>query len=226
MVSRRPATDAAHVWTAAGLLWPATNLAALAAGLFPRAIDPAASAASPPALQALAVGQVAFALVAWPVMIQARGRRSWRLDAAELVLWSALAAPFVGAAACIADAGGADVVRLVLIVVTAFVAGWLLGRAALAGRTAASAALVVGLLAAAGLPAAVCLPWESAAGGVSGCEPAALWRLCPTTFAWSALAGDRDAWLPSPVWPPLIWPAVAAMFWSLGHWRAGRETRC
>ncbi|MFW6133142.1 MAG: hypothetical protein ACOC8F_04540, partial [Planctomycetota bacterium] len=82
-----PATSRGDVWTAGDLLWPGVNLAALAVGLFPRAIGPHAAATVPPALQALVVGQVAFALIAWPVMIRARGRTARRRRAAEPAVW-------------------------------------------------------------------------------------------------------------------------------------------
>jgi len=203
------------VWTAGGLLWLAANLAALAVGLFPRAVHPAGAPTVPPALQALAVGQVAFALIAYPLMIHARGRRPrWR-DAAEWVVWALLAAPFVGAAAWLADADAPDVARAATIVVVAFAAGSLLGRVALVGRAAASVALLAGLVAVAGGPAAVHLAWTYLAPGPG--PPETLWRLCPTTFAWSAAASGGGAWLPSPLWPPAIWVAVAGLLWTLGR---------
>ncbi|MFW6154158.1 MAG: hypothetical protein ACOC95_02980, partial [Planctomycetota bacterium] len=113
-----------------------------------------------------------------------------------------------------------DVARAVVIVVAAFATGWLLGRVALVGRTAASVALLIGLLAVAGGPAAVYLAWAFLAPGET--PPVTIWRLVPTTFAWSAVAPDRHGWLPAPLWPPVVWPAVAAAFWWLGR-RAGHE---
>jgi len=197
-----------QVWAPAGLLWSGANLAAMAFGLFPSLVSAGPQrSVTLGALQALTVGQVAFGLIIYPLIVSRRDRRRFRLDATEVALWALTAAPFVIVAAYLSDAGASDVVRAALTAVAALVAGWMLGRAALAAPSTAHVTVLVGLLAVLAGPLMVYIVWEFTSAPR---PPAWLRQGCPVTFAWSAAASRQGGWIASPIWAWLLWPAVAA----------------
>jgi len=184
------------------------NLAALAVGMFPECIVSARrlSAAAPlPTLRTLAVGQVAFLLLAGPLLF-AKHPVTWPGRLAELALWLLVALPFLAVAAYLADATAQDAVRVGCLILSAFLAAW--GLAALAGRGGGgvSLAVLIGVLAVLAGPAVNYLAWEFSPTA----PPAWLWQLFPATFAFSAAGARQGLWLPGPLWAWLIPPAIGA----------------
>ena len=194
------------------LAYLAFCLAGLAAGIWPEAIYPSRAdvlSAPLPALRTLAVAQVAFILLVYPLVAGARaGRcdaRYWPEAVVESLALLAAAGPFYVAAAFLADATAVDAVRTAICAGSlwpaAWLAGWMLRRPG--ARTPTVLALVVVTL---GLPAAYYLVLE-----FLPVYPAEwLWRLGPVTFAWETASSRRPDVLPSPVWAMFVWPVVAA----------------
>ena len=201
-------------WRRSGLLYLAFCLAGLAAGLWPDAIYPSRAdvpAAPLPVLQALAVAQVAFFLLAGPLVLwslrAASPRRYWPRAAATLATYLLVAVPFYVAGAYLADATPADAVRTAVYIVCLLplcgAAGvWLSG-----GSGARAATLVFLLVAAIGLPAGCYIAREF----LAAVAPAEwLRQLAPATFAWQTAASRGGSLLPSPAWAALVWPAAGA----------------
>jgi hypothetical protein len=219
--SAKPAKPASQFWLPAGLAWGTVNLAALAVGLFPQIIiapDVAGAMVVPPALRTLAVGQVAFLLLAYPLILSRRMAKPSLAPTRvavvmEAVLWMLAAAPFLATAGYFCDATVQDVVRTAVFTASAFVAGW--GLAALAGMWAGAAgmAVLIGVMAVLGGAGANYMAMEF--------WPASplewLWRACPVTFAWSLAGARQQSWIPLPIWAWLIWPGagVVLMFVAL-----------
>jgi len=212
--ARRAGAPAA-AWRPVGGIYLLVLLAATAAGMWPEAIYPTRDdlpAAPLPVLPAVALGQVAFVLLIYPLVALVRAARPrpgrlWPdapIEAAGLMI---AAAPFYLVAAWLADAVAADVARVV--VYTAGLWTVAISAAALLRRfpPARPAILVALLLVAAGLPAA----WYIAVEFVTTFEGAEwLWQLAPATFAWDAARARAGSWLPRPLWAMLVWPGVAA----------------
>ena len=201
---------ATRLWRPAAAWYLGLTLLGLAGGLWPGAIfHPRGLEAGPlPALQAMALAQVAFFLLVYPVILARRGPggRSWPSCAGESFLLLAATAPLYAAAAWVSDATWRDCLRAGLAVALACPLGWSAGR--LLGRRGwASAALICLLVAAVGLPWAqyVCRDFAVASRAADVLEQAS-----PATFAWDAAASRQAAWWPHPAWPILLWLALAA----------------
>jgi len=194
-------------------------------GLWPEQTFPAREAvvtAPLPTLQTLAVGQIAFILLIHPLVIMARrgpggGGPGRFIVPAEAGLCLLMTVPFYVAAAFLADATAADVVRAAIYVACVWSVVWA-ASAHLASR-AAGGTLVVGML----VLAAIGLPSASYIAGDFMDAPAAakwLWQASPATFAWQAAtpragsvaasgAGSLGSCLPGPLWAAICWPALA-----------------
>ena len=204
---------AAAIWQPAGVIYLAVLLVAMAAGLWHEAIYPPREALQPaplPTLQTLAVGQVAFFLLIYPLILLRRIsrqpiRHKWARRVIETAGLFAVTVPFYLAAAYLADAVASDVVRVAIymacLVPLSCVAGSLLARARVA-----PVVLLGMLIVAMGLPAACYLAREffAARPGFWG------WQLCPASFAWELARARGGQCLPSPAWAVLVWPGVAA----------------
>jgi len=203
----------AAAWRPAGLAYLACLLAAMAGGLWPEVLYPSHDALRPaplPVLRALAVGQVGFFLLVYPLVLLRRAdrgqvRRYWAEAAVESAGLMVVAVPFYVAAAYLADAVAADVVRVAVYVGCLMPLSWSAGAWFRSPRATSIVVLAV-LAAALGLPAAYYISREFLAAEAGNW----LWRLAPATFAWQ-LAGSRaGSWLPGPAWAVLLWPALAA----------------
>jgi hypothetical protein len=209
----------AAAWRPAGLLYLGACLAALLAGLWPQAIYPSHGgvlAAPLPTLQTLVTGQTLFILLVHPLIILRRAdrgliRRYWTETLIESLTWLVVAGPLYVAAAWLADATAADVIRTAICLACFWPVAWSAG-ATLQSRPAARPAVVLLLLIVAALPAAYYLTCE-----FLRVFPAKwLWNLAPATFAWQAAASRAGGLIPRPLWPLGVWLAVAAALLALG----------
>ena len=203
----------AAAWQPAGLLYLAVCLVALLVGLCPEAIYPSRLDVPPaplPALQTLAMGQGLFVLLVHPLIVLWRSERgrAGRRRAATLVeslTWLALTVPLYAAAAWLADATAADVLRAAAALLLLWPLSWAAGRL-VAKRPAARPGVFLGLLVMAALPAAHYIAREFL--GVFASDW--LWDLAPVTFLWQAAASRAGGVVPTPLWAPLVWLVLAA----------------
>ena len=226
---RRAGLSSIHLWTPGGVAWLAVSVVALAAGLFPELIVPsqAAAGAMPLAvMRTLAVGEVGFLWLIYPLILARRpaigGRRRAVVDAfGEAVLWMIVAAPLWATAAYLSDGTLQDALRSVLSVLAAFPVAWALAALFRRGASGVSVATLVAVLA--------------VFGGVAGdylvvmfgpAAPEWIESAFPVTFAWSAAAQRQVSWTPQPLWAWVMWPAagfvvlVCCVLWPS---RKGRE---
>ena len=206
----------AAAWRPAGVLYLCFLLAGLATGLWHDAIFPSGyslQAAPLPVLQSLAVAQVAFVLLAYPMVLLGRSRRPpgasartfWAETIVESGVYLVLAVPFYAVGAYLADATATDAVRTGVYSAGLLPLAWAAGAHFADRRRGASAVVLLLAIAALGLPAACYIALEFFPSG-SG-----RWvrELAPATFAWRTAAARQGWLLPWPRWPWLIWPAVA-----------------
>jgi len=206
------------------VLYLAVLLAGLGAGLWPRTLWPELThspAAPLPTLQTLAVAQLMFILVVYPMVLLRRygGEGTpiapatyWRTVTAESGLGMLLALPFIIPAAFLANATVTDVVRHVVCLAAFWPLAWLAG--AHFARRRRGAWLVTGGLGliALGAPAACYIATEfltAAAADLAG-------MLTPVLLIWRNAAARIDHLLPTPLWAWLIWPAIAVLAALLG----------
>ena len=198
---------------APAMLQTAALLVGLAVGLWPQRIFPSKSPAVGGALatlQALAVSHVIFLVVIWPLVSMRRSPgQAMRLG--RVVLAAAvhvlIAVPFYVAAAWLADAGPADVIRTAVYLAVLAPLGWAAGAYMGSGRAGGSWILLAMLLLAAGLPAAHYIAREFLAGaGDAGW----LWSLGPATGVWDVAASRGGSVVPRPVWPLAVYLVAAA----------------
>lgn len=227
----RPGRPDACPWRPAGLLYLASLLAGLAAGLWPETIWPAlaqADAAPLPTLQTLAVAQLAFVLVVYPMVLLGRfgrlestddapdprpaDRHYWRAVLAESAMFMLLAVPFYVPAAFLADATVADVVRHVICIGSFMPLAWLAGAHFAQGRRGAWVVILALLAAALGMPAACYIALEFLTPGLAHW----LGQATPALLVWRAAASRSADLLPQPVWAWLGWLALAALAAATG----------
>ena len=213
---RRPGRLRAAVWRPAGLLYLAAMLAGLAAGLWPEAIVPRSrqlAAAPLPTLQTLAVAQVAFILLIHPLVILHRSSRGpitsyWPQTVVESAGMLLVTAPLYVAAAFLADAVAADVIRTALYVLCLWTVSWAAGKHLAFRHRGHWAILLVLWVLALGGPAAYYIARELL---TTPARATWLWHLSPATFAWQTAQARQGGYLPTPIWPALIWPGLAAI---------------
>jgi hypothetical protein len=133
----------AWTWRPAAAWYFALSLAGLAAGLWPGAIFFPRSlvGGALPALQSLGVAQVAFFLLAYPLIVSRRAskpspmpKRVWLPCALESGLLLAATAPLYAAAAWVSDAVWGDCLRSALAVACLCPLSWAAGRGLAAAR--------------------------------------------------------------------------------------------
>jgi hypothetical protein len=208
-------------------------LMALAAGLWPEMIFPAGDGEQPVplrVLQTLAVGQVAFIFLIFPLVMMRRfSRGQVRFPLAHGLAMTAAglacAAPFYLAAAKLSDASATDVLRTLVLIVLLWPVGWAAGkwmRRPAVGHggdnvngdvnvvrnhaypPAAAPVLILALIAVAGLPALFYVLKEFLPGWPADW----LWDLAPVTLAWQ-VAARGQAPFAGLSWPIFVWLAVA-----------------
>ncbi len=223
-------------WQPVGAIYLLVCLVGLAAGLWPDAIYPSTSDLRPaplPALHTLAVAQVGFFLLLYPIVlfrrnsIQSESRPSTgpgrpealegrnpkpclpagRSEILETLGLFIATVPFYAAAGWVSDATAVDCLRTGIAVGVICPMSWVAGR--LLGRPAARGPVLTGLLVITiGLPGLYYIFRD-----FLRILPAEriIWYLSPVTFAWSASAARNPSLLPEPIWAFLIWPGAAAM---------------
>jgi len=206
-------------WRPAAAVYFLFALTGLAAGYWPASIyHPLALQGGPlPSHQALAVAQVAFFLLAYPLILARRkpGDRFWFPCILESAALLAATAPLYAAAAFLADAVWTDCLRSALAVASFCPLSWAAGRCLGPGGTGgagrwSSAVLIVLLLAAVGLPWAGYACRDFLGGARAAPAADALWHATPATFAWDAAASRLGGLWPRPVWVIPLWLAAAA----------------
>ena len=211
----------AAAWRPAGVLYLGFLLAGLASGLWHDAIFPSRDSLQPaplPVLQSLAVAQVAFVLLAYPMVLLRRSRRTsgvpaasvrtfWPETIVESSVYLLLAVPFYAVGAYLADATATDAVRTGLYLAGLLPLAWAAGAHFTDRRRGTSIVVLLLAITALGVPAAYYIALEFFPSG-SGRW---LRELAPATFAWRTGAARQDWWLPWPRWPWLLWPAVATV---------------
>jgi len=201
-------------WRPAGVIYLACLLAGLAAGLWPDAIYPARAELRPaplPTLKALAVAQVAFILLGYPLVLFGRRRREWpaRFWAAVLVESAGLlvaAVPFYLVAAYLADATAIDTVRTAIYAAALMPLAWSAGAWMARSprwRPWVAVDMITITLA---LPAAYYIAREFLTPDPMDW----LWHLAPATFAWQTASSRAPSLLARPLWALTIWPLAAA----------------
>jgi len=218
-------------WQQAGLLYLVALLAGLAAGLWPETLWPAIerrNAAPLPTLHTLAVAQLLFFLLVYPMVLLKRfsprsgppaatpgppaQRPYWRTVLPESLLLIVVAGPFYLPAAFLADATATDALRVAFCVASFLPLAWLAGAHFVRARRGASAVTLALLIIALALPAASYIAIEFLT------PPAAHWTsmTTPALIVWrSATARVSTLWT-QPLWTALAWPALAAVIAALG----------
>ncbi len=212
---RRISMRTSCFWRPAGVIYLLFCLAGLAAGLWPEAICPPAeddfAPAVLPTLATLAMGQVVFLLLVYPVVHLFRSSRdgeggTFGLGASivETLGLFVMTVPFYFAAGWLGDATEIDVLRTAIVVATICPISWLAGRLLVlpAMRTAVLLAL---LIVAVGLPCVFFLFRDF----YPHLPADWLWDLCPTTFVANAAVARNPSLLPQPFWPLLFWSGLA-----------------
>jgi len=222
----RPGRGCICPWRPAGLLYLAALLVGLGAGLWPERLWPALAetAAAPlPTLQTLALAQLLFVLLVYPLVLLKRFGTSetppagaavpyWRPVLAESAVFMVLAVPFYVPAAFLADATARDVLRHAICIGSFFPLAWLAGAHGAHGRRGAWVVTLGLLVAALGMPAACYIAAEFLT------PPLAYWLSCatPAVLVWDTAAARGASLLPAPLWAWLGWLAVAAGAGVLG----------
>ena len=233
----------AALWRGGGVILLLVCLASLAVGLWPGVVyssREAFPAAPLPTLRALAVGLVLHALLIHPLLLIRRRVRSAPARASdgdpkgppyggttsaacgavgglgELLVFAVAAGPFFLAAAYLADAVAIDVLRVLVCLAGVYAVGQVMGSCLSVSPAGRSLCVLAGTLLALGLPAGFYLCLEFAPAGVA---PNFLHSLAPVTFVWTQ-AGSRLAFWPQPLWPVILYLALAAVI-ALAAWAFG-----
>ena len=203
-------------------------LAGLGAGLWPETLWPALAntyAAPLPTLQTLGLGQLAFILLVYPMVLlkrfappngqlapetsapAGRDRPYWRPVLGESAMFMLLAVPFYIPAAFLADATAADVARHVICIASFLPLAWLAGAHFAQGRRGAWVVTLALLTAALGLPAACYIAAEFLTPTLT------YWldEITPAMIVWDTAAARWPTLWPRPMWAWLAWLAVAAL---------------
>jgi len=204
------------LWRPAGVVFLVVSAAAVAAGAFPELLFPrhvAQRMTAPPALPGLMAAQAVFVMIFCTLLLRPRAGRGLGLylleTVGEYILWLAVSVPLYVVAAWLSDATVREVIRGVLYLSAVAAGAWGLGLWFVSGRPAMmTAAVLVAVLAAAGLPVVYYLLAELAAS-----PPGAAWLRWagPATCAFGLTAARGGRWYPSPLWSWALWLAVGVL---------------
>ena len=188
------------------IAWSLTLLAGMVVGFWPEAIYlPHISTASPvlPVLETLAVAQVSYLLLGYPLVLWSRRRcgakGSYLTAAGEAGLMLLTGLPLLIVGAFFSDGGWHDVLRVELLCVTLLPLSLAAGLGAAQPYRRSIVSLLM-LLLTVGLPAA----WYIATEFVPVADSSWLWQPGPATYAWQN-AQRGPGWLVQPLWPAMIY---------------------
>ncbi len=212
------------------MIYLAVLVAATAVGFWPDAIyRPKVhyEIATQPALQTLAVGQVGFILLVYPLVLFARRQRGqmrrYVTEAAvESIGLGLVAVPFYAVAAYVANAVVGDVIRTVAYVACLLPLAWIAGAWMANSRFLRPWVMIDMLLVAIGLPAT----WYIAREFLSAGPLDWLWQLAPPTAAWENASPRMGYFLPQPLWAWLVWPMGACISaFCLWMWKLSAQKK-
>ncbi len=206
------------------MLYLAMCLAGLAVGFWPDALwrwSEEFPNQPLPALQCLFVAQVGFVLLAYPLVLLRRGRKSPRAPYLRQVVpetlgFFALVVPLYVAAGFVSDVTLVDGARAAMFVACLFPLAWASGYCMRGKPRAAGPVVVFMLVAAIGLPAGYYIGREFLDIAPRGAAAEILWRVAPATFAWETSSPRQGDWLPRPLWAMAVWPVAAIAIHALG----------
>ncbi len=205
-----------YLWPGAGWLYLLMCLAGLAGGLWPEFLWPVSSyfrPASLPTLQTLALAQILFFTLVWPVAefrrVEPTPFTGQALGTAGLLF---LTVPFYFVAGWLADATLVDCIRTGLIVLAMAPLGWAGGRMLRVQflRGPVMLGLMVIML---GLPGAYYFLREF----YPQISIAWLWRVCPVGLAWCGSVSRETFLFPRPIWTIAAWPMFSVMILLIFH---------
>jgi len=221
-MNQRPADERSLLraaWRPGAVVYLGCCLVSLAAGLGSGFVLPRPQPGPAPlmVLQTVAVGQVVFFLLIYPVILLSRARRNDKRkifpeSIIECTTLLAIAAPLLIIAAFLSDATAMDVVRIIILEISflpvSLACGLWLGRPG--ARTAVWASMLLSLLA---LPVVYYIFYDF----VPGVNASWLWDFAPTTLVWKNASARGSSWLVSPLWAQFAWLALAAVGFTC-HW--------
>ncbi len=204
-------------------------LGALAIGLWPGAVVAeygAPNSVPLPVLQCLAVAQVGFILLVYPLILMRRSLRdsekSKKLCPLQMAIESFVmmltAAPLYVIGTYLSDGVFADAVRLWLYLAGIFPLGWLAGMHLARGWRIG--AMLGAVLIALGLPAGFYIAAEFAPSAAI-----VMRRIAPAIFAWDVASPRGPTYWPDPLWAWFIWPGVAILA-TAALWTINRHNSC
>jgi hypothetical protein len=213
------------VWGPAGALHALCCLAGLAAGLWPGTIHPSGfdtRSAVLPTLRTVAVAQIAFFWLVYPLVLLRRRVRpgispGWRAVVVEPPVILLTAIPFYVMAAALGNATLWDVLRVALYVASGWPvvwAAWMWLRLPSA-RTPVMLAMALVVLAG---PAVAYMLLEFVTSGYR-----AVFNAAGVLRAWS-LGGRSETLVTRPYWTWLLWPTVGLLAMLAGIARSRRGT--
>lgn len=199
------------MWQPGMLLQFVVLLIFLGMGLWPQTVYPpseGSARAALPTLQTVAMGQVSYFFLVFPlVMLRRFGRGQVTRPGAQclgtLVGSILLGLPFYLVAAYLADATSIDGVRTMTLVAMLWPAGWAAG-AWMRRPSATAVVMTASLIAMAGLPAMVYVVKEFLPAWPADW----LWDFAPATLTWQ-VAQSRQGLVSGPGWAALAWLAIA-----------------
>ncbi|MBT3199438.1 MAG: hypothetical protein HN350_05935 [Phycisphaerales bacterium] len=208
------------MWRPAGIVYLAVMLIGLAIGLWPESIrgacDPYSRFSVYP-LQTLALAQVAFYLLVYPVITLFRmsGRRTWRLwpDAiVETLFWAFITCVFYVPAVWLSASVPADAIRAAGYVCCFWPLAWVCSLWLVSGKPAAAMIVFISVFTAIGLP----WLWYVSAEFFQGAGfSEALWNIAPLTRCWDIAAPSSSEAVLGPVWSIILWPILAVVLFAL-----------
>ncbi len=198
------------VWYPGGVLYLATILSGFAVGLYPQVtvgVRLPVGSVPLPTLRTLAVAQVIFALLIYPLILLGRAERKkmpWFSPAvlAESLAMFLVTVPFYLAAGYLGDAVARDVIRTVIYVAGVWLVGVSFGRYLVCHQRGRWIVLLALVVAAVGLPCVHYIAYEFM-------NVTWVWRISPAMFAWETARPRLETFLPRPLWGLLIWCIIA-----------------
>ena len=204
----------------AGIAYLAVMFIGLVVGLRPDSIRGAHvpySQFSVRAVQTLAVAQVAFYLLVYPVITLFRmsGQRSWRCwpDAiVEALFWAVITSVFYVPAVWLSASSPVDAIRATGYVCCFWPLAWVCSLWLVSGKPAASLLMCISVFTALGLP----WLWYVSAEFFPGAGFSdVLWDISPLTRCWDIAAPSSSGTPLGPIWSIILWPILAVVLFAL-----------